>query len=102
MILCILRKRNKFYATAKYWYYWNFTCFTYFTWFCERKRKYVVVIYKERKQAHHANTLVSSVLFYCSFGDKTVGELTQIVLYITIDAKTKDEMITKYFFGRKQ
>ena len=32
----------------------------------------------------------------------TVGELTQIVLYITIDAKTKDEMITKYFFGRKQ
>ena len=31
-----------------------------------------------------------------------VGELTQIVLYITIDAKTKDEMITKYFFGRKQ
>ena len=33
---------------------------------------------------------------------ETVGELTQIILYITIDAKTKDEMITKYFFGRKQ
>ena len=61
-----------------------------------------MVIYNEREQAHHANTLVSSVLFYCSFGDKTVGELTQIVLYTTIDAKTKDEMITKYFFGVKQ
>ena len=33
---------------------------------------------------------------------ETVGELTRIVLYITIDAKTKDEMISKYFFGRKQ
>ncbi len=32
----------------------------------------------------------------------TVGDLTRIILYITIDAKTKDEMITKYFFGRKQ
>ena len=33
---------------------------------------------------------------------ETVGELTQIVLYITISAKTKDEMIAEYHFGAKQ